>query len=110
MGENKQFNIETYMEFNDKANTLFSKISKESSVSLNLVKKVESAKEYWLSLTNEATCEELKERLENLESWCRYWNQQLIDQVPLGINMEKAQIQSNWHKVYINYFVEFKMT
>ena len=60
--------------------------------------KITQARSHWTALQDEAAYEELKDRLVDMEGWCRYWQQNLNEQAPLGITMERVLEQMRWEE------------
>ena len=87
------------MDFSSSSEELLSKLPPDAPIREQVRNKVILARGHWSALTEEAASEELRDRLGDLEAWCRYWQQGLEEQAPLGITLERALEQLRWEQV-----------
>ena len=87
------------MDFAAKSQELLAKLPPDAPIREQVRERVVIAKGHWSLLQEEAASEELRDRLLDLEAWCRYWQQGLSEQAPLGITLERALEQLRWEEV-----------
>ncbi|KAI6659332.1 actin binding domain-containing protein [Oopsacas minuta] len=96
IGDNKQVKTQAYMDFKTHSEELLAKLPGDALIKDKIIDKIGQARSHWSTLKDEAANEELKNRLIDLEAWCRYWQQNLSEQAPLGITLERAFEQIRW--------------
>ena len=86
------------MDFVSNSEDLLARLPGDTVIKEKLRDKITQARSHWTALQDEAAFEELKDRLVDLEGWCRYWQQNLNEQAPLGITMERVLEQMRWEE------------
>ena len=86
------------MDFASHSEDLLARLPGDAVIKEKIQIKITQARSHWTALQDEAAYEELKDRLVDLEGWCRYWQQNLNEQAPLGITMERVMEQMRWEE------------
>lgn len=86
------------MDFASHSEDLLARLPGDAVIKEKMQDKITQARSHWTALQDEAAYEELKDRLVDMEGWCRYWQQNLNEQAPLGITMERVLEQMRWEE------------